>query len=246
MPGDAKKTDSLDPLVLPIDKEILRYLTNGRRQTPRNLTAALNTDDYTRNYIGNRLRNLEHRGYTYSPGPAERSGMYEITSWGRVAEHHINQYDRGYDTLFHELVIRTVDTQPDPNRSSSDHPPDNPNPTPDPHSDTITDWIQLSNIELDALRSIVDIHNITIPSDFTNHISSELTTNDAANTLYTLYFYQFADRRDGMDAYVASDIARDLITSEAADAIITALSRGIERSELIDQYAIEIGSDQFS
>lgn len=242
MPSDAQKTESLDPLILPIDKDILTYLTNGRRETPRNLTAGLNTDDYTRNYIGNRLRNLEHRGYTYSPGPADRSGMYEITTWGRVVEHHINQYDRGYDALFHELVIRTVDTQPKPDWSPSDHFPDNQNPVPDPHSETITDWIQLSDIELDALRSIVDIHGITIPSDFTDHISGEVTTSDAANALYTLHFYQFANRRDGMDAYVASDIARDLIISDAADAIITALSRGVKRSELIDQYAIEIGT----
>lgn len=240
MSSDDPRTTT-DSLVLPIDQHILNVLINGRRQTPRNLAAIINSDN-TRNYIGNRLRALEKRGYLFSPGPADRSGMYEITSWGRVAEYRISQYDRGYNDLFHELVIRTVETQPDPEHVPYSHYPDNPNPAPDPDGTTYTDWTKLTESELNALYSLIDITGITIPSDFTSHneTDNELSTNDAADILYALHFYGLADRRDGMDAYVVSDIARDLITSEAADAITTALSHGVQRSELIDQYAVEV------
>jgi len=232
MPSNAPQNPT-DPLVLPIDRHILDTLSTGRRQTPKNLAAIITTDD-TRNYIGNRLRTLEKRGYLHSPGPADRSGMYEITSWGRAAHHHLPEYDRGYDTLFHELVKRIVDSQPDPDRAPPGHYPNTPHPAPDPRGDTHTDWIQLTETEITALKALSSIEGITIPSDFTDHISVE--TGEAADILYTLHFFGFADRRDGMDAYSASDTARDLFRSDAADAISSALARGIQRSGLIDQF----------
>lgn len=236
-----------DSLVLPIDRYILNVLSNGRRQTPRNLAAIINTDD-TRNYIGNRLRALEKRGYLYSPGPADRSGMYEITSWGRVAEYRISQYDRGYNELFHELVIRTVETQPDPEHVPDGHYPENQIPAPDPNGTTYIDWIKLTESELNALYSLIDITGITIPSDFTSHIEAdkELNTNDAADVLYALHFYGLADRHDGMDAYTATEAALTYLTSGASDDISEALKNGIRQSELADQVAIHDEEHQYS
>lgn len=246
MSSDDPQTTT-DPLVLPIDRHILNTLVNGRRQTPRNLAAIINTDD-TRNYIGNRLRALEKRGYLYSPGPADRSGMYEITSWGRVAEFRISQYDRGYNDIFHELVIRTVETQPDPEHIPNGHYPDNPNPAPDPDGTTYTDWIKLTESELNALYSLVDITGITIPSDFTSHIETDggVSTNVAAEMLYALHFYALADRHDGMDAYTATEAALTYLTSGASDNISEALKNGIRQSELADQVARHDEEHQYS
>ena len=217
--------NTLEPLVMPTDENILNVLTHGRRETPKNLAAQLT--DTTRSYAGDRLRALEHRGYTHSPGPADRSGMYEITTWGRVATAHIDRYDRGYDDLFHRLVVRTTDSQPNPEHVSND--PDHGHPAPHPCGDTITDWIQLYPHEHDGLKALIELDGVAIPSEFRTHLNdngtddekeTEISTNVAADTLYTLYFYGLADRHDGMDAYTATEHGTALIKEGADPAVL--------------------------
>jgi len=193
-----EETD-IQPLVLPTDKQILTLLANGKRQTPKNVAAHLG-EDTDPSYMSGRLRTLENRCYVYSPGPADRSGMYEITSWGRIAAHRIDKYNRGYDILFHILAVRTAETQiPDTDES------------PPKTADIHLDWIQLSDEEIKAFRKLVDIGRVTIPSDFPTHFDEDISANDAADYLYTLHFYGLADRRDGMDAYSPTETAKRLM-----------------------------------
>lgn len=219
MPADSREK-TLEPLVMPTDAEVLNVLTHGRRETPKNLAEQLT--DTTRSYTGDRLRALEHRGYTHSPGPADRSGMYEISTWGRVATAHIEKHDRGYDPLFHRLVVRTVSSQPNPEHVTDD--PDSGHPAPDPCSDTIPDWMQLFPHEFTGLKALVELDGVAIPSEFRTHINNddenEFSTNAAADILYTLYFYGLAERHDGMDAYTASDTGQEIIDAGTDPAVL--------------------------
>lgn len=230
-------TQTLEPLILPTDKKILNALTHGLRETPRNLSAQLT--DVTNTYTGDRLRALEHRGYTNSPGPADRSGMYQITTWGRFATTHINKYDRNHDKLFHALTVRSVNSQPTP-PDISNH--TNPNtetqhPAPDPHNHTKTDWIHLYPHELNALNALNDINGITIPTDFRNHITTDNpdtnppNANDASELLYTLYYYDLADRHDGMEAYSINDTGRKLLNTNPDPAH---LQKGGTRTDILN------------
>lgn len=231
---DTKTDDEIErtsKLTLPIDQIILQELTHGYRETPRNIEPRL-ADQYSRNYAGNRLRNLEHRGYAYSPGPAERSGMYQISSWGRIAIHRINKYVRDHDHRFHRLVERTCNTQPG-EPSEWDH------PHPDPEHKIIDDWIKLENTEARALLRLLDL-NLSIPDQFKIELEPSVDRETAADILYALYFYGLVDRKSNMDAYTVSDTARDLLTDatdEQVNIVMDALTTGIKESELHDLYA---------
>lgn len=226
-------SDTLEPLVLPTDKEILKVLAHGRRETPKNLAAQLS--DTTRSYTGDRLRALEHRGYTHSPGPADRSGMYEITTWGRFAIDHINKYNRNYDSLFHRLIFRSVGSQPTSEYEyvGDDTDPDTSHPAPDPNADTTTDWIHLFQHEFNALCALANVDGVTIPSDFRDRIIIEgdsISANDAADLLYTLYFYGLADRHNEMDAYSINETGQALLD---ADPNPSRLQHGVKRTDII-------------
>jgi len=235
--------NTLEPLVKPTDEKILHVLTHGRRETPRNLSAQLT--DTTRSYTGDRLRALEIRGYVHTPGPADRSGMYEISTWGRVATAHINKHARGYDDLYHRLVVRTVSSQPNPEHVSND--PDDSHPAPDPHNDTITDWIQLHPHELTGLKTLTKLDGVAIPSDFSTHINTttngqlnetEISTNTAADILYTLFFYGLAKRHDGMDAYTTTDRGNAIINTGTDPGT---LNNGVRLSDILPDNTPESG-----
>lgn len=208
-----EETD-IQPLVLPTDKQILTLLANGKRQTPKNVAVHLG-EDTDPSYMSGRLRTLEKRGYVYSPGPADRSGMYEITSWGQIAANRIKKYNRGYDALFHTLTIRTAETQiPDTDES------------PPKTTDIHPNWIQLTGEEIRAFRKLVDIGGVTIPSDFPTYFDTDISADDAAEYLYTLHFYGLADRREGMDAYSPTETAKRLM--EANPDIEESLQNGCQ------------------
>lgn len=191
--------EEIQPLVLPTDKQILSLLSSGKRQTPKNVAAHLG-EETDPSYMSNRLRTLEKRGYVHSPGPANRSGMYEITSWGRLAAHRIDKYNRGYDKLFHILVVRTTETQ----IPNSDN-------TPPLTADINLDWIQLTADEIKALRKIVEIEGVTIPSDFPTYFDIDVSADDAAEWLYTLHFHGLANRHEDMDAYSPTEAAKTIV-----------------------------------
>lgn len=67
------------PLVEPTDYRILAYLAGGERNNAVNIAVAL---DLNRPYVNTRLRTLSAEGYLRRVGPAEQSGLYEITDEG--------------------------------------------------------------------------------------------------------------------------------------------------------------------
>lgn len=222
------KTDEKDlhPLVMPTDEYILNLFTHGLRETPKNAAAQL--ESVSGSYSANRLRALEIRGYVHSPGPSDRSGMYQITDWGRVAAAHVDCYSRGYDTLFHWLVKRVV--------AQSVDDLDAPDPSPAPDGDIDVDWIQLKPVEVDALRALSDVGGITIPNEFRKEFDDDHDTMSPDNTgmaadlLFTLYFYGLADRpQEGMDAYTISDAGENALNGDTDD-----LKRGITLDQLLD------------
>ncbi|ELZ14445.1 hypothetical protein C478_07467 [Natrinema thermotolerans DSM 11552] len=227
---------TLEPLVMPTDAKILTGLTHGRRETPTNLAAQLK--DTSQNYTANRLRKLELRGYTHSPGPADRSGMYEITTWGRYATAHIDRHERQYDELFHRLVTRACGSQPTPEHAYPDNIPEEDRetqPAPDPCAETDTTLLQLYRHVYDALKTLSDIDGVTIPTDFRERLpptddGNMASAGDAADSLYTLYFYGLADRREGMEAYSITDAGRQLVNQNPDPSV---LQHGVARAELL-------------
>lgn len=69
-------------LVNPTDFQILESLADGRRNTAANLAAAIDKD---RNYLNTRLPVLADEGLIERVGPAEHSGLYQITPRGVAA-----------------------------------------------------------------------------------------------------------------------------------------------------------------
>lgn len=226
---DTPHDSPVESLTLPIDQHVLTCMQHGRRETPINTTATIkhnNPDtDLTRNYVGNRLRNLEIRGYLHSPGPADQSSMYEITVTGRVAATKINRYVRDYDHTFHRLVTRTAASQPGTPDPNGWYPDDlNTTYTPDPCSETITDWIHLTPIQQAGLNALIDVGSLTIPTDFVDTLADHINTdmdldgNTAAETLYALYVHGFVERQDDMDAYAPVE---EIVESLRADPSIS-------------------------
>lgn len=90
-------------LSLPTDKLILDELTEGRN-IAANLAVQL---DRHRNYINQRMGQLNDYGLVRKIGPAENSGLYEITEKGRVALSHIDEYEEADD--FDAVVKAAMD-----------------------------------------------------------------------------------------------------------------------------------------
>ena len=187
-------------LVLPTDKTILQTMQHGYRETPRNLSEQI--PDLTRQYAANRLRSLEKRGYMINPGPADRSGMYQITLQGRVAADKMQYYVRDYDGLFHQLVQRVCDAQT----------PDNhPTPSAAIEFDGMIDTthVDLQTNELEALETLSNTSGVTIPSQFSGSLGC--STDETAAILFSLFFFGLAERHDNIDVYSISDRGRDYL-----------------------------------
>ena len=67
-------------LVDPTDFQILEALSDGRRNVAANIAIELDKD---RAYLNTRLPELEDYGLIERIGPAQNSGLYEITDEGR-------------------------------------------------------------------------------------------------------------------------------------------------------------------
>jgi len=87
-------------LAAPTDFELLSALSDGKRNTAANLAIEI---ERNRSYINTRLPVLADYGLVERIGPAERSGLYEITEKGRAALTHREAYGDG-DADFDALV----------------------------------------------------------------------------------------------------------------------------------------------
>ena len=76
-------------LVDPTDFQILEALSDGRRNTAANLAVIIDKD---RNYLNTRLPVLADTGLITRVGPAESSGLYQITPRGVAAAHNRSLY----------------------------------------------------------------------------------------------------------------------------------------------------------
>ncbi|PSP78442.1 transcriptional regulator [Halobacteriales archaeon QS_1_68_20] len=83
----------------PTDFDILRVLDEHGRNVASNIAIHADKD---RNYVNTRLPVLEDYGLVEKIGPAERSGLYEITERGRMALEYREEYDEVED--FEALV----------------------------------------------------------------------------------------------------------------------------------------------
>lgn len=81
-------------LVQPTDFEILAALEEHGRNVATNIAIHL---DKNKDYINTRLPTLEDYGLVEKIGPAERSGLYEITGRGKRALECKEQYDETDD-----------------------------------------------------------------------------------------------------------------------------------------------------
>ena len=91
-------------LVEPTDFEILAYLAERGRNNAVNVAVALDRD---RGYMNTRLGTLADYGCVRRVGPAENSGLYEITEKGEVAlVHRDARHDPDAD--FEALVEASV------------------------------------------------------------------------------------------------------------------------------------------
>jgi len=87
-------------LAAPTDFELLAALSDGKRNTAANLAIEI---ERNRSYINTRLPVLADYGLVERIGPAERSGLYEITPRGRAALRHREEYGDA-DVDFEALV----------------------------------------------------------------------------------------------------------------------------------------------
>jgi predicted transcriptional regulator len=77
-------------LVEPTDFEILSYLAEEGRNNAVNVAAAL---EQNREYMNTRFRRLASHECVERIGPAENSGLYEITEKGKAALEHRDLLD---------------------------------------------------------------------------------------------------------------------------------------------------------
>lgn len=89
-------------LAAPTDFELLSALSDGKRNTAANLAIEI---ERNRSYINTRLPVLADYGLVDRIGPAERSGLYEITEQGRVALELRESY--GADDADFELLVES-------------------------------------------------------------------------------------------------------------------------------------------
>jgi predicted transcriptional regulator len=76
-------------LVDPTDFQILKALSDGKRNTAANLAVEL---DQNRAYLNSRMPVLADYELVEQIGPAERSGLYEITEKGKIVSEHREEY----------------------------------------------------------------------------------------------------------------------------------------------------------
>jgi len=91
-------------LVQPTDFLILKALDAHGRNVATNLE---HHTEKSRKNINNRLPVLEDYGLVKKIGPAEKSGLYEVTERGIAALEHRDKYDDA-DVDFEELIERSV------------------------------------------------------------------------------------------------------------------------------------------
>lgn len=89
-------------LAEPTDFQILEALEERGRNTAQNLSLLLDKD---RSYVNTRLPHLAELGLVERVGPAENSGLYEITERGVVVLDNRDAYGDP-DADFDELVRR--------------------------------------------------------------------------------------------------------------------------------------------
>lgn len=92
-------------LVYPTDFEILEFLAEAGRNNAVNIAVGLDRD---RSYINTRLRTLAEKDLVDRVGPAERSGLYEISERGAAAVEYREAY-REEDVDFGAVVEDAVD-----------------------------------------------------------------------------------------------------------------------------------------
>ena len=90
-------------LVDPTDFEILKTLQGGRN-VATNVAAELDLD---RAYINTRLPQLHDHGLVEKIGPADNSGLYELTDRGRAAIACQEQYEHVDPNRFEAIVDET-------------------------------------------------------------------------------------------------------------------------------------------
>lgn len=83
-------------LVQPTDFEILDTLSDGQRNNAVNIAETLGRD---RSYINTRLPQLADCGLIESVGPANNSGLYQITKKGKKAIQYRHKYKENKDTF---------------------------------------------------------------------------------------------------------------------------------------------------
>ena len=89
----------------PTDFLILQYLADGGRNVASNVALEI---DKSRSHINVRLPILEDYGLVEKIGPAENSGLYEITPKGRIVLSHREKYDTP-DLDFDALIEQELD-----------------------------------------------------------------------------------------------------------------------------------------
>ncbi len=110
-------------LVDPTDFQILRALSDGRRDTAANLAVIIDKD---RNYLNTRLPVLADEGLIERVGPAESSGLYQITPRGVAAAQNQSLYaaDRDqFETAIDEQEPLITITDPAVHQTSVSAPP---------------------------------------------------------------------------------------------------------------------------
>ena len=90
-------------LVDPTDFDILELLNEGRN-VATNVATELDQD---RAYINTRLPQLQDYGLVDKIGPADNSGLYELTDRGRAAITYREQYEHVDTDQFEALVDET-------------------------------------------------------------------------------------------------------------------------------------------
>lgn len=93
-------------LTVPTDFEILRALSDGKRNNAINIAHEL---DRNRSYINTRLPVLADYDLVERVGPAPNSGLYEITEKGKVVAEHRDDYE-DEDVDFDAVVERELES----------------------------------------------------------------------------------------------------------------------------------------
>ncbi|UPV75644.1 winged helix-turn-helix domain-containing protein [Halorussus limi] len=94
-------------LAEPTDFEILEALEEHGRNTAQNISLLLDKD---RSYVNTRLPHLAELELVKRVGPAENSGLYEITDRGRAVLDHRDSYGDS-DVDFDAVVERSIRTE---------------------------------------------------------------------------------------------------------------------------------------